>query len=372
MILKNAKVFYQGEFKRLDIRLEKEYIAEISECIAAGEFLDCSGKLLIPGLIDLHTHGCIGYDFSSASVNEIEMMSCFYAEHGVTSVLCTTMTMEYGSHCRAMKNLREAIERRGRGCNFLGIRTEGPFLGADKKGAHDAGFLSDIDEEKFLQLDELSGHHIRLADIDPCLPDALRFIEKYSKEKIISLAHTSCNYELGCKAVKAGASQVTHLFNAMNGLHHREPGLIGVVSDCKVHAELICDGIHIHPGVIRLVYKALADRMIMISDSMSAAGLKDGEYQLGGQKVYVYEGKAALADGTIAGSTITVYDALRNNIRFGVNVKDAILSATLQPAQAIHAEDRIGSLEAGKQADLLLVSPDFDLERVILRGTIFQ
>lgn len=371
MVIKNAKVFFAGTFQKLDVRTEHGVITEISDDIPSDEFLDCSGKLLIPGLIDLHTHGCMGYDFSTSTLQEIEKMCCFYAGHGVTSVMATTMTMEFSKYCRAMSVLKEAISNQGSGCSILGIRTEGPFLGKDKRGAHDPRYLMEIDEDKFNELDALSGNNIRIVDIDPKLKDALPFIKKYSKDKITSIAHTSCDYELGCKAVEAGASQITHLFNAMSSMHHRAPGLIGVVNDLPVRAELICDGFHIHPSVIRLMFKAVGERIMLISDSMSAAGLKDGEYELGGMKVYVQDRKATLHDGTIAGSTITVFDALKNIIKFGVDIPTAILSATLLPAKAIHAEDKIGSIEVGKAADLLVVSPQFDLDTVILKGSVF-
>lgn len=368
MIFKNAEVFYDGGFKKLDVRTENSKIVEIGENLSGESAVDLNGKLLLPGFLDIHSHGCMGFDFSTASVQEIEEMCLFYAKNGITSVLATSMTMDYESYKLAMGAIRKAMDVSTKGSRILGINMEGPFLGADKKGAHDPQYLLPLDFEKFEELDSLSGENIRLVDIDPRLENAVPFIQKYSGRKAISLAHTSCDYETACGAIEAGASHITHLFNAMNGLHHREPGLIGALSDKNIHAEIICDGIHIHPAVIRLIFKLVPEKMILISDSMCAAGLNDGDYILGGLQVHVKDGKAEQADGTIAGSTTTVYQAVKNAIRFGVPKEQAVLSATLIPAQAVRADSLVGSIAIGKMADLLVVNPDFELEQVYKDG----
>jgi N-acetylglucosamine-6-phosphate deacetylase len=260
------------------------------------------------------------------------------------------------------------METQTKGSRIIGINMEGPFLGADKKGAHDVRYLMPIDEEKYSELNDLSGDNVRIIDLDPNLAGSLEFIKKHSNKKVISLAHTSCTYEQASKAIAAGATHITHLFNAMNGLHHREPGLVGAVSDFNIHAEIICDGIHIHPAVIRLMYKVDSGKLILISDSMSAAGLDDGIYELGGQKVYVNNGKATLEDGTIAGSTTTVYQAFKNIIKFGIPAEEAILSATLLPAKAIKADKELGSIAAGKKADFIIMDQDYNIEKVYRDG----
>ena len=245
---------------------------------------------------------------------------------------------------------------------------EGPFLGIDKRGAHDPKYLMPIDTAVFDELNQLSGNNIRIIDIDPTLPGAMEFIDKYHEAVTISLAHTSSNYDTAMKAFDAGASHVTHLFNAMNGLHHREPGIVGAFSDHEAHAELICDGIHIHPSVVRFVYKAASSKLILISDSMCAAGLADGIYELGGQKVYVKDMKATLEDGTIAGSTVNVYEAMKRAIQFGVPKEQAILSATLIPAKAIKRENEIGSITVGKKADFIITDKEYNIEKVYIGG----
>lgn len=368
LILKNGNVFYNGEFKKLDVEFERGIITNIGQNLHGEEYLDLEERMLLPGFIDVHTHGREGYDFSTAGPEEIKKMCVSYAINGVTSVLSTTMTMEYELSKAMMINNRKAIEQAVNGCRILGINMEGPFLGVDRKGCHDEQYLLPIREDLFRELDVLSGENIRLVDLDPNLPGAIDFIKKYSQNKTISLAHTSANYDVACEAVKAGASHVTHLFNAMNGLHHREPGLIGMVSDCQVYAELICDGIHIHPAVIRMMFSLIGDRIVIISDSMSAAGLSEGEYELGGLKVNVIDRKATLMDGTLAGSTTNIFEEVRNLIQFGIKKEKAILSATLLPARTIGMDHEVGEIQVGKNADLLVVSSDFELEQVYIGG----
>ena len=379
MILKNAFVFVDGKFLPADITVSDGRFETI-DSKATGkaalgkqtddEIIDLSGKLIIPGFIELHSHGCIGYDFTTSAPEELEKMCEFYSENGITSILATTMTIGYDTYKRAMLNIKEACENNTKGSRIIGINMEGPFLGAAKKGAHDTRYLLSINEQKYEELNDLSGDRVRLIDLDPDLPGAIPFIEKYSKKKVISLAHTACDYETAVTAIKAGASHVTHLFNAMNGLHHRAPGIIGAVSDYPVNAEIICDGIHIHPSVMRLVFKAFSEKLILISDSMSAAGLEDGSYELGGQKVFVKDGKATLKDGTIAGSTTTIYKAFKKFIEIGIPVEQAVLSATLYPAKAIHAEEEIGSIAAGKRADFIIMDKDYNIEKVYSGGKL--
>lgn len=372
MLFKNANVFYNGAFQPLDIQVTNDRITNIGTNLSdQEEVIDCTGKSILPGLIDIHSHGCVGCDFTGASMDDIEKMRQFYLSTGVTSILATTMTIDLPTYRESVKNIGESMKNTTSGSRILGINMEGPFLGEDRKGAHDANFLLPPTKEVFDELDELSGGNIKLIDLDPKHPGALEFIRHYSNQgKVISLAHTSCDYELAGKAIEAGATHITHLFNAMNGLHHRNPGMIGAVSDYDIHAEMICDGIHVHPCVIRMMFKVDSDKIILISDSMCAAGLADGEYELGGQKVFVRDKKATLEDGTIAGSTVTVYEALKRTISFGVPKEQAILSATLIPAKAIHMEKELGSIECGKLADLLIVDDNLAIEAIYQNGVL--
>jgi N-acetylglucosamine-6-phosphate deacetylase len=365
---KNAETFINGRFQNVDLCVTKGKFLLSESNLSEIEEVDCSGKKILPGFIDIHSHGCIGHDFTTASADEIKAMCSYYISNGITSILATTVTIEYSICKAAMITIRKVMETEQNGSRIIGINMEGPFLGKDKKGAHDERYLHGLDTSMFEELNLLSGDHIRIIDIDPNLEHAMEFIEKYSQSKIISLAHTSCSYDTAVQAIRAGATHITHLFNAMNGLHHREPGIIGAVSDYPVNAEIICDGIHIHPSVIRMMYKVAPDTLILISDSMCAAGLSDGKYELGGQEVFVKDKKATLRDNTIAGSTINVYSAFKNAINFGVPVEKAIISATINPAKAIRAEHEIGSITTGKKADFIIMDQNYNIEKVYKDG----
>lgn len=368
MLFQNADLFFEGQFQTLDVKIQGDQIVEVGKNLHDEKIIDCSGKLILPGVIDLHTHGCIGHDFSSSNPDEIESMLQYYASHGVTSLLATTMTMDLNQYRTALKNIYTVLTHSPNSSRILGINMEGPFLGKSKKGAHDEQYLIPLDENLFEELDSLSGNHIKMIDLDPELDGAMDFISKYSQTKIISLAHTACDYDIALQAIECGASHVTHLFNAMNGLHHRNPGIIGALNDRNIRAEIICDGIHIHPAVIRMMFKLCPEKMIFISDSMSACGLGDGAYLLGGLPVIVKNRKAMLEDGTIAGSTTTAFECMVNAIHFGVSKEDAILSATLIPAKEIGADHLVGSIAPGKKADLIITSPDFLIEAVYCGG----
>ncbi|MBO5199231.1 MAG: N-acetylglucosamine-6-phosphate deacetylase [Lachnospiraceae bacterium] len=380
MLICNGDIFVDGAFQKLDMRVEDGRITGIGRLVpAAGEeVVDAAGDLVIPGLVEIHSHACIGHDFANAEEADIHSMCEWYAKNGVTTVLATTMTNEYGVYKRGVKAIKAAADAQRLSADagqlsearIAGINMEGPFLGLDKKGAHDPQYLMPLSEDVLEELDELSGGRIRLVDLDPTLDGAIPFIEKYSKTKTISLAHTSCTYELAKEAVKAGANHVTHLFNAMDGLHHRKPGLIGAVMDENMYAEIICDGVHVHPAVIRLMFAAVPEKMVLISDSMSAAGLSDGEYELGGLKVYVKDGKATLADGTIAGSTIALWDGMQRAVQFGVKLEDAVKAATENPAKSVRIESEAGYLIPGREADFCIADRELNRKAVYLGGKL--
>ncbi|MFI3170781.1 MAG: N-acetylglucosamine-6-phosphate deacetylase [Eubacteriales bacterium] len=370
MILKNASVFVDGIFRDVDIRVETNKITEIGKGLAGEDSIDCQGKYIIPGMVEIHSHGCLGYDFCMASAQEISEMRAYYATHGTTSLLATVMTSGKDKLKEAMRQIKPITHTDENVTRIMGINLEGPFFDEAKKGAHDADCLLPLDEKFFDELNALSGDNIRLLDVDPTLENAMEFIQKYAKKMTVSIAHTTCDYELANKAIEAGATHVTHLFNAMNGLHHREPGIIGAFSDNDINAELICDGFHVHPSVIRLMYKSDGEKILLISDSISAMGLPDGAYVSGGLDIFVENGEAKLKNGTIAGSTITLFEGLRRVISYGVPVEQAILGATLRPAKAVGIDEYVGSIEEGKYADLLITDKDFHLEQVMMNGTI--
>lgn len=374
MLFKNGIVFLDGMLKKADVRISGSHITAIAEEIfpQKGErIVSLDGKWLLPGFFDVHTHGRDGADFSDAPKEELMRIRKSYAACGVTSVLATTMTMEEEYSRGMMKRLRQAIETEGEGAHIRGINMEGPFLGPDKKGCHDPRFLKRPDGTFFEELDACAGGHISLVDLDPTLEGAMDFIRKYSQAKKISIAHTGADYECANRAADAGADHVTHLYNAMNGLHHREPGVIGMVNDRKVWAELICDGIHVHPAVVRLSFQAFGDKNCIVSDSLSAAGLADGSCSLGGLTVCVKGNRAFLPDGTLACSVSNVFEEVRNVVSWGVPVETAILAATENPAKAMGLAGKIGAIRPGLLADLLVVTPVLGLEQIYVEGREF-
>ena len=360
MIFKNARVFLKNRFETCDVAVENGVISAIGPDLGPGE--DCAGLTLLPGLVDIHSHGCAGFDFDHADQAQLKTMSDCYLRHGVTAVLATLMT-------NPKDLLLEAAARCGSApAPIRGIYLEGPFFGPAKKGAHDAQYLTPVDPAFFAALDEAAGGAIRIVAVDPCLEGAQDFIRDLSKTKRVTLAHTPATYDDAQKGFAAGATQVTHLFNAMTGLAHREPGLVGaaLAGDCL--AEVICDGIHIHPAVLKTAFKTLEDRGMVISDSMAACGLEDGQYSLGGQEVTVRGPRATLSDGTLAGSVTFAWDGMVNLIRAGVPQEQAVAAATAVPAKSAGLEDSCGLIAVGRQADLVLCDGDWNIKQVYFAG----
>lgn len=378
MIVRGRKLWMGSDFTEGEFRIRNGRIAEMGRpetlCMAEKEEILWFGdRLLLPGLVDVHSHGRVGEDFSFADENGLQKLCNSYADCGVTAVLGTTMTNEPATLERAMERIGCYRREERAGAHLLGIHMEGPFLGKEKKGAHDEQYLRPLDRKWFEEMNQKSEGCIRIVSMDPELSGAREFIKEcQSRGIVVSLAHTGCNYETARLAALAGANHVTHLFNAMNPLHHRMPGLIGAAFDCGMFTELICDGIHLHEAVIRMMFAMNPEKQLLISDSMQAAGLTDGGYSLGGQKVYVTSGKATLADGTIAGSTTNVYEAMVNAIRFGVPMEQVIQSASLLPAKSIGMEGIVGSLAVGCYADFLVVDEGWTLENVYIAGRLHK
>ena len=371
MLFRDGGVFTGEKFERTDVRVEDGKIAEIGAGLlakAGEEVVELGENLLIPGFIDLHTHGCMGYDFSTAGKEEIDKMCAFYFSKGITSVAGTTMTMDYEDYKKAAETIGEYMES-AENHNLIGINMEGPFLSTAKKGAHDPQYIIDASQEKMDELNRLAKGHFLIVDVAPERPGAIEFIERNCKKFVISVAHTAADYEKAMEAFRAGATEVTHLFNAMNGLGHRDPGVPGAAFASGANVEMICDGIHIHPTVMKMVYKMMGEHLMVISDSMSAAGLQDGEYVLGGLPVYVKEGKAALKDGTIAGSTTDMLKELGVWMdQCGLAMEEILPCMTINPARAVRMEDRIGSIEKGKAADLVVISQEREIRAVYKNG----
>ena len=363
MLIRHARVFLpDGNFHETDVRFDAQFIETGA---LSGEGLDAEGLYLIPGLVDLHTHGAMGEDASDGSLEALQKMSAFCADNGVTSFLPTTMTLDEQTLTHAMQNVCAYPGKNG--ARMLGVRLEGPFLSAKRKGAQAAEFLHAPDIAFLERLQEASCKRVRIVDIAPELPGAMDFIREASRLCSVSLAHSAADYDIAAEAFRNGATQVTHLFNAMEPFLHRAPGIVGAAADADAYVEVIADGIHLHPAVVRAVFK-LFDRVCLISDSMRGAGLPDGEYSLGGQSVHVENGKCTLIDGTIAGSGIHLMTGLRRAASFGIPLEQAVKSATMLPAQAIHMEHEIGVIAPGAHADFVLLNAQLDIRGVYIGG----
>lgn len=368
---KNAYIYTKEfRFEKGAFSVEKGKFTKILEK-ETNEACDLNGKYVIPGLIDVHTHGNSGYDFSDGSYEGLLIMCRYYAQHGITSVAPTSLTVPYDQLSAAYKTAKLVHEENEKGlAKIRGINMEGPFFSVKKKGAQNAINIRLPDYDVFLKLNEDSGNLIKIVDIAPELEGSIEFIKKVSRSVTVSIAHTDCSYEEAAAAFQAGATQLTHMFNAMPSIHHRQPGpIIAAIENRNVMAEIICDGHHIHPAIIRFAFQMFgAQRMIIVSDSLRCCGMPDGKFDIGGQEAYISNGVAKLADGTLAGSMTNVYECLKNVISFGIKKEDAVRAVTYNPALQLGCLDEVGSIEDGKAADFLILDENFDLESVFIDG----
>lgn len=339
--------------------------------------VDAEGCYVIPGLIDIHFHGCAGHDFSDAFTEGLTAMAKYQLSHGVTSICPASMTLSpetLRSICKCASDF--ANKDIPDGARFVGINLEGPFISGAKCGAQNPEFIHSADFALLEELQENARGLVKLVTLAPETEGALEFIRqvKHSalKDISISLGHTQSDYDTAKAALDLGADHITHLFNAMPGFTHRAPGVIGAAfdtADCFV--EIICDGIHIAPPVIRAAFAMFTSgRIILISDSMRATGLLDGIYTLGGLDVQVNGRHATLADGTLAGSVTNLLDCMRCAVSMGIPLEDAVRCATINPARSIGIDSHYGSLTPGKAADFLLLDKNLNLVNVYKNGNV--
>lgn len=366
MIIKGGKVFQEdGSFLEQALYINDHRLVDKAEYQDDGKVIDAEGLLVLPGLVDIHSHGAAGEDFSDGNPEGLKKILQYEKRCGITSYCPTSMTFPKERLRQIFASIKGTQTEEG--AKVVGINMEGPFLDPAKKGAHVEEWIAAPDAAFVRELNQDVDGLVRLVTLAPNMDGAEEFIKEMHEEVCISLGHTAADYDCASRAMKLGAHHVTHLYNAMQPFGHRAPGLIGAAMDdpeCMV--ELICDGYHIHPSAIRAAFRLFGpERVILISDSMRATGMENGTYELGGQEVTVKDRKAVLKDGTLAGSATNLYGCMCKAIEFGIPLEQAIMAATANPARSIGIFDRVGSIRIGKQADLLLVSENLELKRVI-------
>lgn len=352
------------------------YDERIMSIVPAAEFtaegvdkvIDAAGAYVAPGFVNVHIHGCDGADTMDEDADALGKIAAFQARTGVTSFLPTTMTCAYDAVERALVRIRRAMTEKPHGARILGSHMEGPFISPAKKGAQDEQYILPPTFAKIAPYRDV----IKIITVAPEMLSEENFIESCRKSGVIvSLGHTATDYETACAAFARGATHITHLCNAMTGLNHRKPGVLGAALDTDANCELIVDNVHVHPAMQRIIYAAKrGTHIIPITDSMRACGLSDGVSELGGQKVYVNGTRATLADGTIAGSVLRMNDGLRIlRENLGASIPSIVEMATRTPAEELNVYDKLGSLTVGKYADIVIFDEDFRIRRTIVGGT---
>ena len=350
LIYKNAKV--NGEL--VDIKTDNGKIVKIGKFDEDG--IDMKGYKVYPGLFDIHIHGCAGYDTMDG--NHLDEMSEYLAQNGVTSWLPTTVTVDI----KDIKSVTNINIINTKGANVEGFHAEGPYIGKKYKGALNEKYIKSPDVDEFKELE-----NVKIVTMAPDLEGAMDFIKDCGC--IVALGHTEAGYGCSAEAIENGANCLTHTFNAMAPLHHREPGPIGAAIDKGIYVQVISDGTHLHPSIVRMLYKLFGtERMVLISDSMSATGIADGEYMLGGQKVYVKDAVARIENGAIAGSTSNLFMCVKKAIEFGIPEEDAFKMASLTPAEMLNMKK--GKIEAGYDAEFIAVDDNLELKMCIIRGEL--
>lgn len=389
MIIYNVKIFTENmTFVQGKVTVSGGMITDITygenscpEAVENGEvqveYLNGKGCYLIPGMIDIHLHGCKGDDFCDGTLEAVERIGAYQASIGVTTIAPATMTLPVERLEEILQQVAAYQEKKFAGeydfcADVAGINMEGPFISEAKKGAQKSDFIRKPEVELYERFQKAAGGLVKYMGVAPEVEGALEFIRESKDNVKVTLAHSEGNYETAMAAFEAGAVHVTHLYNGMTAYSHREPGIVGAVYDCKaVEAELIGDGLHVHPAVIRATFDMLGkERIILISDSIRATGMEPGEYELGGQKVTLEKNRAVLSNTeTLAGSVATLPEVLRYVVKeAGIPLEDAIQCVTINPAVSLGIYEKCGSITEGKKADLVLLDEELMVTRVMKDG----
>lgn len=338
-------------------------------------YIDGEGKLLAPGFIDIHNHGNSGYDIMDSTEIAIDKIAEFHLKNGVTSFLGTVITSSHEKMSKAIDNVVRYKSKNDK-AQILGIHLEGPFFCQEKKGAQPSQHIKKPNVEKIKELIKLSNGKIRMVSLAPEIEGALDIISFLKSKGItVAMGHSNSTFQEAKKGIDYGVTVATHLYNGMRSFDHREPGIIGAaLTDDRVFCEIIYDRIHLHDTAVEMALKMKGlDKIVLVSDAMRAAGLVDGDYELGGQKVIVKDSAARLENGSLAGSTLNLRDAVYNMVHFlDISIKDAIRMASLSPAKAIGVDHIKGSIEIGKDADLILLDKNINIAATVVGGNLLR
>ncbi|MCL2322318.1 MAG: N-acetylglucosamine-6-phosphate deacetylase [Oscillospiraceae bacterium] len=374
MIIKNCKMIFLDKIEEGSILIKNGKIEKINPIEYEEEdIIDGNGLYLSPGFIDVHIHGAGGVDTMDGSFESINLISKILCEHGTTSFLPTTMTCPKDDIKSALRSIKSAINRGCEGAAVLGVHLEGPFISPNMIGAQNPNFVLEPSIDAFNEIASEYLDIVKVVTLAPELEGALDLIKYLSEKKIkISIGHSSASFKEAKEGIKCGCSHATHLFNAMTGLHHREPGIIGAVFDSDITCETISDGIHVVYPALRITYKIkTSDKVLLVTDAMMACAMPEGKYSLGGQDVYVKDGVARIKSGSLAGSVLTLNKAVRNiKENSPLPLYEIVKMATYNPARHCGVEDKKGKIEEGFDADLILFDEDINISRVIINGVV--
>ncbi len=375
LLVKNARVYRDGKFVVGDVLCEDALIAQIGKDLDAADakVIDAGGMRLAPGFVDVHTHGAAGVDVNAADEAGLRRIAAFFATQGVTAFNASVLTDTPETTEKCLGAIANVMSDRGRGAQLLGAHLEGPFLAKEYKGAMPEYLLREGDENLLRAYQNKFPGVIRYITVSPEVRGVVDMIGKISHDVVVAIGHSGADYDTSMEAIRRGARCVTHTFNAMRLFHQHQPAIMGAALESDCWCEAICDGRHLHPGTVRMLLKCKGwDKVIAITDSIMAAGLPDGNYKLGVNDVVVKDGDAVLAsNGVRAGSTLTLAQALKNIVKFTERpVQDVLPLMTINPAKALRMDDRKGTLEVGKDADMVLLDDDLNVAMTVGLGRV--